>query len=135
MSAGECDERARDTTGKVDQAQLDGKVGWVTHRAGRVCTNTTVKDNPDRTRGGELWVTKGTDGTTTVQVAMTVTPNTTYHFHLKCVRRLGDITTGDEGIGMASFTFRTPSGPFAFDMYPEGAPSGNKFQSLTVEFP
>src|SRR6187399_1289234 len=52
------------------------------------CTNTTVKDDPDRTRGGQIWVTRGTDGNTPVQVAMTVTPNTTYHFFLKCVRLL-----------------------------------------------
>lgn len=101
------------------------------------CTNSTVKDDPNRTRGGEIWVTRGSDGTTSVQVAMTVTPNTTYHFYLKCVRQLGDIQTGDEGVGMATFTFQTNSvgSTFAFDMYPEGAPSGNKFQSLTVKFP
>jgi hypothetical protein len=67
---------------------------------------------------------------------MTVTPNTTYHFFLKCVRLLGDITTDPEGIGLATFTFQTSDvgSTFAFDMYPEGAPSGNKFQSMTVHF-
>jgi hypothetical protein len=100
------------------------------------CTNTTVKDDPNRTRGGEIWVTHGDGGTTNVRVAMTVTPNTTYHFFLKCVRLLGDIRTDDEGIGMATFSFQTSStsSTFAFDMYPEGAPAGNKFQSLTVNF-
>jgi hypothetical protein len=101
------------------------------------CTNTTVKDDPNRIRGGEIRVTRGDDGNTTVQVAMTVTPNTTYHFYLKCVRQLGDIKTDDEGTGMAIFTFATSSvgSIFAFDMYPEGAPTGNKFQSMTVKFP
>jgi hypothetical protein len=76
------------------------------------------------------------DGNTTVNIAMTVSPNTTYRFYLKCVRQLGDITTSDEGIGLAVFTFPTNSagGTFAFDMYPEGAPLGNKFQSAIVSF-
>ena len=101
------------------------------------CTNTTVKDDPNRTRGGEISVTRNTNGSTTVKVAMTATPDTTYHFYLKCVRQLGDIKTDDEGTGEAVFSFQTSEttgGVFAFDMYPEGAPSGNKFQSLTVKF-
>ena len=52
------------------------------------------------------------------------------------MRLLGDIKTDDEGIGEAIFTFQTNSvgGVFAFDMYPEGAPAGNKFQSMQVNF-
>jgi len=34
---------------------------------------------------------------------MTVSPHD--HFFLKCVRELGDITTGDEGTRFGSFTF------------------------------
>lgn len=100
------------------------------------CTNTTVQDNPNRIVGGEIWVTRNADGTTAVKVGMTATPDTTYHFYLKCVRQLGDIKTDDGGIGIATFDFLTSSvgDTFAFDMYPEGAPSGNKFQSLTVTF-
>ncbi len=100
------------------------------------CTNTTVKDDPDRIRGGDILVTRNSDGTTTAKVGMTVTPGTTYHFYLKCVRQLGDITTDDGGIGLASFAFETSAvgNVYAFDMYPQGAPSGNKFQSLTVTF-
>jgi hypothetical protein len=50
------------------------------------------------------------------------------------VRLLGDITTGDEGIGEALFTIppNTVGNVFAFDSYPEGAPAGNKMQSMTV---
>jgi hypothetical protein len=100
------------------------------------CTNTTVKDDPYRTRGGDILVTRNADGTTSVKVGMTVTPDTTYHFYLKCVRQLGDITTDDGGIGEASFSFQTSSvgDVYAFYMYPDGAPSGDKFQSLTVTF-
>jgi hypothetical protein len=67
---------------------------------------------------------------------MTVSPDTTYHFFLKCVRQLGDIKTGDEGTGFATFTFPTNSvgSAYGFDMYPEGAHPGNKFQSATVKF-
>jgi hypothetical protein len=100
------------------------------------CTNTTVPSGNPETVGGDLLLTRGTDGNTTVKIAMTVSPDTTYHFFLKCVRQLGDIKTGDEGTGSATFTFPTNSvgSTFAFDMYPEGAPLGNKFQSATVKF-
>ena len=85
----------------------------------------------------KIFVTRNSNGTTKVQIGMTVTPKTTYHFFLKCVRQLGDIVTDDEGVGLATFEFSTSSvgSTFAFDMYPEGAPSGNKFQSMTVKFP
>jgi hypothetical protein len=100
------------------------------------CTNSNVPNVDSSNVGGDISVVRGSDGNTTVNIAMTVSPNTTYHFYLKCVRQLGDITTSDEGIGLAVFTFPTNSagGTFAFDMYPEGAPLGNKFQSATVSF-
>jgi len=100
------------------------------------CTNTTVQNDPNRTRGGEIWVTRQSDGSTSIRVAMTATPNTTYHFYLKCVRELGTIKTDEEGTGMATFSFPTGSvgSTFAFDSYPSGAPAGNKFQSVTVRF-
>jgi hypothetical protein len=100
------------------------------------CSNTTVPKADSPAADGLLFLSRGNDGNTTVKVAMTVSPKTTYHFYLKCVRQLGDITTDEEGVGMATFTFPTNSvGPiYAFDMYPEGAPPGNKFQSATVAF-
>ena len=81
-------------------------------------------------------LSRGNDGNTTVKLAMTASPNTTYHFYLKCVRELGTVVTGDEGAGFATFTFPTNStgGTYAFDMYPAGAPLGNKFQSATVNY-
>lgn len=100
---------------------------------GSDCTNSTVVDNPDRTRGGEVWVTSS-GGMVTVQVGMTVNPDTIYNFYLKCVQQLGTIITDDEGIGLAKFTFPASiaGNVFAFDMYPDGAVPGNKFQSMTV---
>jgi len=97
------------------------------------CTNTTVKDDPNRTRGGEIKISRQGDSTT-VAVAMTANANTTYHVYLKCVRQLGDIKTDGEGVGTGQFNFSNAStgSVFAFDVYPEGAPAGNKFQSMTV---
>jgi len=98
------------------------------------CENSNV--SPSGYVGGTAWVVRGTDGTTSVKVGITAQRNTTYHFFLKCVRILGDIQTYDEGVGEAIFSFRTNEvgNVFAFDMYPEGAPTGNKYQSVTVKY-
>jgi hypothetical protein len=100
------------------------------------CTNTTVPSGDSPNVGGNLWLSRDSSGNTTVKVAMTASPNTAYNFYLKCVKQLGTITTGDEGEGIASFTFPTNSvgATYGFDMYPNGAPAGNKFQSATVNF-
>jgi hypothetical protein len=99
------------------------------------CANTNVSDQDPSGVGGTAWVVRS-GGTTSVKVAITGKPNTTYHFHLKCVRILGDIKTWDEGEGQGTFSFSTSEigNTFAFDMYPEGAPAGNKFQSVTVRY-
>jgi hypothetical protein len=100
------------------------------------CLNSTVPDVAGPNVAGSVSVIRGSDGNTTVNVALTGTPNTTYHFYLKCVRQLGDITTGADGAATATFGFPTSSvgNVYAFDSYPEGAPAGNKFQSAQVEF-
>jgi hypothetical protein len=100
------------------------------------CTNGNVSDSNPSLIGGTLWIVRRSNGMTGVKVAMTAQPNTTYHFFLKCVRLLGDIKTEDEGLGTAVFEFATSSAGnvYAFDMYPEGAPAGNKFQSVQVKF-
>src|SRR4051794_13924698 len=41
------------------------------------CTNTTVPGGDSPNVDGKVLLTRGTDGNTTVQVAMTVSPNTT----------------------------------------------------------
>jgi hypothetical protein len=100
------------------------------------CTNSDVSDKDPSLLGGTVWVNRKPDGITSVKVSITAKPNTTYRFFLKCVRLLGDITTHDEGDGNGAFEFPTNAvGPvFAFDMYPDGAPSGNKYQSVQVAF-
>ncbi len=100
------------------------------------CTGKDVPNVDSPLVGGNVWVTRLADGNTSVTVAMTAKPSTTYHFFLKCVRQLTDITTDDEGVANVSFAFPTNlvGAVFAFDMYPEGAPAGNKFQSAQVSF-
>jgi hypothetical protein len=100
------------------------------------CTYSNVPNQDAPDVDGLVTVIRGNDGNTTVKIAMTASSNTSYHFYLKCVRQLGDIRTGDDGVGTADFTFPTNStaATYAFDMYPEGAPPGNKFQNATVSF-
>ena len=91
------------------------------------CPNANVGDQDPSRVGGTVILLRNNDGTTTVKVWITGTPNTKYNFFLKCVRILGTVHTYDEGEGEAHFSFRTDeaSNAFAFDMYPDGAPAGN----------
>src|SRR5262245_29796085 len=100
------------------------------------CTNSDVPNADSPLVSGNVWVTRTTDGQTKVKVAMTGKPSTKYHFFLKCVRLLSDIWTDDEGVANVSFSFPTNSAGnvYAFDMYPDGAPSGQKYQSAQVVF-
>jgi hypothetical protein len=100
------------------------------------CANGNVSDKDVSLVGGTAIVVRNGDGTSTVKVFITASANTKYNFFLKCVRSLGQITTYDEGEGEAQFTFRTneTGDSFGFDMYPDGAPAGNKFQSVQVKF-
>ena len=86
--------------------------------------------------GGMVTATRLFDGNTSVKVAMTMKPNTTYRFSLKCVRPLGEIRTDDEGIANVALAFPTDMvGPvYSFEMSVEGAPPGNKYQSAQVKF-
>ena len=100
------------------------------------CQNGNVSDADPSLIGGTAYVLRGSDGKTSVKIGISAKPNTTYHFFLKCVRILGDIKTWDEGEGQATFTFNTNEvgNVYAFDMYPEGAPPGNKYQSVQVKY-
>lgn len=98
------------------------------------CANANVKDNGGAAPGGIVILAPRQDGSIDIKVGITASPDTKCNFYLKCVRQLGVITTGDEGIGEAQFTIppNTVGKVFAFDMYPDGAPAGNKFQSVQV---
>src|SRR5262245_29191234 len=69
------------------------------------CTNSDVPNVNSPLVAGNIWVTRLHDGNTSVKVALTAKPNTTYRFFLKCVRPLADITTDDEGIANVAFAF------------------------------
>jgi hypothetical protein len=96
------------------------------------CNNSTVNaDNPSLI-GGDISVLRQSNGSTTARVGITASADTTYDLFHKCVGQIGSITTGDEGVGIAVFTFQTSPGILTFDMYPNGAPAGNKFQSVPI---
>jgi hypothetical protein len=100
------------------------------------CTNSDVPNVDSPLVAGNIWVTRLHDGNTSVKVALNAKQNTTYRFFLKCVRPLADITTDDEGVAIASFAFPTNlvGAVYGFDVLPEGAPPGNRFQSAQVSF-
>jgi hypothetical protein len=100
------------------------------------CNNADVSAKDPSRVGGTAIVERRSGGSGRVLVSLGAQPNTTYHFFLKCIRRLGDLTTDLDGFGSAIFQFGTgeTADISAFDMYPEGAPPGNKYQSVQVNF-
>jgi hypothetical protein len=98
------------------------------------CGNSTVNDNDPSRRGGAITITQTPAGATTANVEIFHgTPNTSYNFYWKCQRQLGTIQTDGSGGGTGSFQFQATAGqPLTFDMYPDGAPAGNKFQSMPI---
>ncbi|MGH6926449.1 MAG: hypothetical protein ACRED5_22200 [Propylenella sp.] len=98
------------------------------------CSNADVSASDTSLVGGTVAVERRPDGSGRVRVSLGAQPNTTYHFFLKCVRLLGDFTTDTDGFGSGDFRFQAgeTGDIFAFDVYPEGAPSGNKYQSVQV---
>ena len=100
------------------------------------CGNADVSAGDASRVGGSVVLTRRADGSATAIVSLDRgTPNTTYHFFLKCVRFLGDVRTDANGSGSGTFTLPGGQGDSpTFDMYPEGAPAGNKFQSVRASF-
>jgi hypothetical protein len=99
------------------------------------CSGSNVPNVDSPLVGGTLWATQLFDGNTSVKIAMTTRPNTTYRVSLKCVRPLGDVTTDDEGVANISFAFPTNLvGPiYSFELSAGDAP-GSKYQSAQVKF-
>jgi hypothetical protein len=100
------------------------------------CSGSDVPNVNSPLVGGNVVVTRLRDGTSSVTVAITAKPNMTYRFFLKCIRPLGDIRTDDEGVAIVSFTYPTNSvgNSYSFEMHPDGAPPGNRYQSAQVAF-
>jgi len=117
----------------VDPNQREG---YLVRQDQSDCINSDVPNVDSPLVSGNLWVTRLHDGNTSVKIAVTAKPKTAYHFFLKCVRQLVDITTDEEGVVNVTIAFPTSlvDAVYAFDMYPEGAPAGNKFQSAQVSF-
>jgi hypothetical protein len=100
------------------------------------CVNSDVTASDPSQVGGFMIINAGNDGSLLVFVHLeSGTPATTYHLFVKCVGFIGDLYTNPRGVGNAIFTIPAGTvGPvFAFDMYPDGAPLGNKFQSVQVD--
>ena len=100
------------------------------------CTGSDVPNVDLPSVGGTIWATRLFDGNTGVKLAVTAKPNTTYHISLKCVRTIGDIKTDDEGIGNLSLVFPTnlAGAEYSFELAPENAPAGSRYQSTQVSF-
>lgn len=99
------------------------------------CGNGNVNASDPSRVGGTVTARRLHSGKISVQVdLLRGTPLTDYQFFLKCGYLLGTLHTNPYGLGSAAFEFpSSKSGSqFAFDMYPDGAPSGNKFQSVRV---
>jgi hypothetical protein len=98
------------------------------------CGNTNVIASDASRVGGSLVALQNSTGATTVSVEVdSGTPNTAYTLYWKCQRALGIVQTDANGAGTGSFQLQTAPGTvLTFDMYPDGAPAGNKFQSVRL---
>jgi hypothetical protein len=67
------------------QTAADGRQVDLVRQDQSDCTNTTDPANPP-VISGTVSLNRDSDGNTSVKVAMTVSPDTTYHFFLKSVR-------------------------------------------------
>ncbi|BAZ08250.1 hypothetical protein NIES4071_00550 [Calothrix sp. NIES-4071] len=104
------------------------------------CVNSDVtkKSGSHHNVGGFIHLNKNPhDGELQMKVSLTNgTPNTKYNVFLKCKQQIGYVYTNKKGVVSAYLSAPLSIVPpvFAFDMYPDGAPSGNKFQSVQVKY-
>jgi hypothetical protein len=100
------------------------------------CANSDVQDNDPSLVGGTVLIVLNENGSSRITVTLTrAKANTVYHFFLKCVRGLGDILTDAHGAATKTFDLQPADArnTFTFDMYPDGAPAGNKYQSVQIQ--
>jgi len=98
------------------------------------CVNSDVRADDPTSVGGQISVTCS-DGIYHVSVNLRgCSASTRYNFFLKCHFQLGTITTDSNGSGQGEFQFPADEvgDVWAFDMYPDGSPAGNKFQSVPI---
>lgn len=106
------------------------------HQDASECSGRDVPNADSAAVRGTIWATRLFDGNTGVKVAITARPNTTYHVMLKCVRPIGDIKTDDEGVGNLSLVFPTNlvGAEYSFELAPDNAAAGSRYQSAQVSF-
>jgi hypothetical protein len=100
------------------------------------CANSDVQDNDPTLVGGTVLIVLNENRSSRITVTLTrAKANTVYHFFLKCVRGLGDILTDAYGAATKTFDLQPADArnTFTFDMYPDGAPAGNKYQSVQIQ--
>src|SRR5436190_1006595 len=98
------------------------------------CGNSNVSGADPSRIGGNAIALQTAAGATTVNMSLLAgTPNTSYNVYWKCHNQIGTIRTGADGTGSGSFSLQTTPGTvLTFDIYPTGAPAGNKFQSVRL---
>jgi hypothetical protein len=100
------------------------------------CSNDNVSDAGQAQVKGSVTVFPVTMNSTTAGVKLAgVSPNTTYHVFLKCVRQLGALRTDAEGNAGRTFNYitETASPSYGFEIVPDGADASAKLQSLTLK--
>ena len=100
------------------------------------CTNDNVADTGSAVLAGSATVSPETSTTSTAAIRLVgASPNTSYHVFLKCFRQLGMIRTDAAGNAGRTFEFPTDAvgSVIAFEIFPEGAPTGTKLQSLAIK--
>jgi hypothetical protein len=98
------------------------------------CGNSDVTAARGAEHGGTVTVLRQPSSFSATVTLDHGTPDTSYHFFLKCVAYLGNVVTDASGRGTATFEFASSlvGSRIAFDMYPPGAPRGNKFLSTPL---
>ncbi|WP_081476909.1 tyrosinase family protein [Sphingomonas sp. PAMC 26605] len=98
------------------------------------CGNTTVSASDPARVGGTVAITQTAAGATNAAVTIAHgSPDTAYNFYWKCHNGLGVVRTDANGAGSGQFSFQSQAGStLTFDLYPAGAPAGNKFQSTRI---
>ncbi len=125
--------------GTLPATAVRGTTAYLVTKDSLSCTNDDVAANPSNVIGAvTVFLIQSGPAKGKAKVVARINgaaTNTTYHFFQKCIRSLSDITTDGSGDGAGIFNLPAVSGAFlAFEMFPEGSPAGNKYQSVRMSF-
>ena len=106
------------------------------HQDASDCSGRDVPNTNSPSVRGTIWATRLFDGNTGLKVAMTANRNTVYKITIKCVGPIGDLKTDEEGVGNLSLVFPTKivGAEYSFELAPEVAPAGSRYQSAQISF-